>query len=173
MNNNTLDYLMKKMESRRGDRRDYKGGYDGTHHEDYRGSGNVDFEGSMDFRRDSKSDMRDYRDGSKMRLSKTDIHHWKQMMENEDGTRGPHYDMQQIMQAVEKLDIRFDEYSEREFCMAVNMMYSDYCKVAKRFVAPDKEMMFFAELAKAFLDDADGPEPSEKLALYYHCIVDA
>jgi hypothetical protein len=191
MNNNTLDYLMKKMESRRGDRRDYKGGYEGTHHEDYRGSkGNVDFEGSMDFRRDSRSDMRDYnydtredardyrdmrdyRDGSKMRLSKTDIHHWKQMMENEDGTRGPHYDMQQIMQAVEKLDIRFDEYSEREFCMAVNTMYSDYCKVAKRFVAPDKEMMFFAELAKAFLDDADGPEPSEKLALYYHCIVDA
>ena len=71
------------------------------------------------------------------------------------------------------LKCRFDEYSEREFCMAVNMMYSDYCKVAKRFVAPDKEIMFFAELAKAFLDDADGPEPSEKLALYFHCIVDA
>lgn len=204
MNNNTLDYLMKKMESRRGDRRDnrdHKSGYDGNYHEDYRGSkGNVDFEGSMDFRRDSRSDMRDYNydmaredyrdyrdyrdsrdyrdmrdygDGSKMRLSKTDVHHWKQMMENEDGTRGPHYDMQQIMQAVEKLGIRFDEYNEREFCMAVNMMYSDYCKVAKRFVAPDKEMMFFAELAKAFLDDADGPEPSEKLALYFHCIVDA
>ena len=26
---------------------------------------------------------------------------------------------------------------------------------------------------KAFLEDEDGPEASEKLALYYHCIVNA
>lgn len=28
------------------------------------------------------------------------------------------------------------------------------------------------ELAKAFLEDEDGPEPSEKLALYYYCIAE-
>jgi hypothetical protein len=149
---------------------------------DYRSSrGNVEFEGNMDFRdsedyaRDGRYDSRgDYRDYGRMpRLSKTDIHHWKQMMENEDGTRGPHYDMQQIISAADKIGVKFDEFDEKEFCIAVNMMYSDYCKVAKKYIAPDKELHFFAELAKAFLDDEDGPEASEKLALYFHCIVDA
>lgn len=150
-----------------GRRRDMRDRYD-----DRRNRGTVDFEGSMDFA-DGRDygDMRDY--GHKMALGKRDMHAWKQGMHNEDGTHGPHYDMQQIMSVVEKMGIRFDEYSEKEFCMAVNMMYSDYCKVAKKFVAPDKELLFFAELAKAFLDDEDGPGGSEKLALYYYCIVDA
>lgn len=190
MNNVTLDYLMSKMESRRRDSRrsmdsrsskgedfrDYEDekNYDSRSYGDSRSGdrkGNVDFEGSMDFR-DSRGSY-DSRDYHRMRLSKTDIHHWKQMMENEDGSRGPHYDMQQIMGAAEHLKIRFEEFSEKEFCIAVNMMYSDYCKVARKYVAPDKELMFFADLAKAFLEDEDGPDPSEKLALYFHCIVDA
>ena len=185
MNDKMLDYLVSKVESRRDSRRDSKGYGDSRRDmEDYRRRdrrGNVDFEGTMDFEdgrytKDSRSyrdsrDMRDYRHTP--RLSKTDIHHWKQMMENEDGSHGPHYDMQQIMQASDKLGIEFNEFDEKEFCIAVNMMYSDYCKVAKKYVAPDKELAFFAELAKAFLDDEDGPEASEKLALYFHCIVDA
>ncbi len=208
MNDKMLDYLMSKRDSRRNDRRDSRD------YEDRRGKGTVDFEGSMDFRRDGNDyrndyrydsrdsrggsdsrdsrDYRDYRDYEDSRdyrssrdsrdmrdsrrapkLSKTDIHHWKQMMENEDGSRGPHYDMQQIIQAAEKSNVRFEDFDEKEFCMAVNMMYSDYCKVAKKYVAPDKELAFFADLAKAFLEDEDGPEASEKLALYFHCIVDA
>lgn len=197
MNDKMLDYLMNKMDSRRGSRRDSRGyggsrgmsdsrGYEDSRRDmgDYRQDdrrGNVDFEGTMDFEdnrygKDSRgyADSRDMRDYRHMpRLSKTDIHHWKQMMENEDGSRGPHYDMQQIMQAADKLGIKFDEFDEKEFCMAVNMMYSDYCKVAKKYISPDKELTFFAELAKAFLEDEDGPEASEKLALYFHCIVDA
>lgn len=154
----------------RRDSRDYEDGRDYEDYEDgrdYRGRGNVDFEGTMDFA------DRDY--GKSLSLSKADMHQWKQMMQNEDGTHGPHYDMQQIMSVAEKMDIDFDkdEFDEKEFCMAINMMYSDYCKVAKKYVSPDKELMFFAELAKAFLCDEDGPGPSEKLALYYNCIVDA
>jgi hypothetical protein len=192
MDGKTLDYLMSRMRSERNSRENSKDSRrdmrDSRHGE---GRGNVDFEGSMDFRDGSGSDYRysndsrdykDYNDYARMdsrdyrkspRLSKTDMHHWKQMMENEDGTRGPHYDMQQIMSVAEKIGVRFDDFDEKEFCIAVNMMYSDYCKVAKKFVAPDKELAFFAELAKAFLEDEDGPEASEKLALYFHCIVDA
>lgn len=197
MNDKMLDYLMDKMESRKSYGRDSRGYVDsrgmsdsrryedsrrdmGDYRQDDR-RGNVDFEGTMDFEdsrygKDSRgyADGRDARDYHRIpRLSKTDIHHWKQMMENEDGSRGPHYDMQQVMQVSDKLGIKFDEFDEKEFCIAVNMMYSDYCKVAKKYVSPDKELMFFAELAKAFLDDEDGPEASEKLALYFHCIVDA
>ena len=207
MNDKTLDYLMRKMDSRKSgrdsrdyeDSRNYRDSRDSRDYkEDFRrgdGRGLVDFEGSMDFRdeeryasrRDSRDRRtqgygdgkgvgysRDSRDYHRMpKLSKTDIHHWKQMMENEDGTRGPHYDMQQIVDIAEKHGIKFDEFDEKEFCIAVNMMYSDYCKVAKKYVAPDKELAFFADLAKAFLEDEDGPEASEKLALYFHCIVDA
>lgn len=174
------------------DYRDYEGGdnRDMRDMRDYRGGegrGTVDFEGSMDFedsrrgsRRDSRRGRRDYEDSRDMRdyhqmprMSKADYRVWKQLLENEDGTHGPHYDMQQIMSIAEKHNIRFEDFDEKEFCMAVNMMYSDYCKVAKKYVAPDKELAFFADLAKAFLEDEDGPEASEKLYLYFHCIVDA
>jgi hypothetical protein len=93
------------------------------------------------------------------------------MMENFDGTRGEHYNAEQVRDVAEKLDIRFNEYSETDFCLTVNMMYSDYGRVLKKYVPPDKELHVCAELAKAFLEDPDGPEPSEKLALYFHCIV--
>ena len=202
MDKRVMDYLSAKMDSRRdgrgsGDSRDSRGSGDSRRYDfsDMRdtqdsrqgnGRGVVDFEGSMDFNESKRSerwgnderydyrdsrDMRDYHDAP--RLSKSDILRWKHKMENEDGTRGAHFDMQQIMNAAEKLNVKFDEFDEREFCITVNMMYSDYCKVARKYVAPDKELMFFAEMAKAFLEDEDAPEASEKLALYYHCIVDA
>lgn len=204
MDKATLDYLMHKSDVRRDrrdmrdmrdyedgrrgrrDSRDYEDGRRGRrdsrdYESDSRGRGNVDFEGSMDFNerdyrdyRDSR-DMRDMRDYSMPKLSKSDMHRWKQMMENEDGTRGPHYDMRQIVEVSDKMGIDFekDDFDEKEFCMAINMMYSDYCKVVKKYVPPDRELTFFAELAKAFLCDEDGPGASEKLALYFNCIVDA
>jgi hypothetical protein len=60
----------------------------------------------------------------------------------------------------------------RELCMTVNMLYSDYCEVNKPYVSPERECHYYVELAKAFLEDDDGPEPSEKLALYYYCIAE-
>lgn len=196
MNKATLDYLMDRMDRRRDNRdmrdmrdsedgrrrrsRDYEDGYedgrrsrrtgryirdrrDMRNEEDFEGRGNVDFEGSMDFN-----------DGHMPYLNKTDIHRWKQMLENDDGSKGPHYDMQQVMSIAEKMGIDFEkgDFDEKEFCMTVNMFYSDYCKVANKYVAPDKELAFFADMAKKFLCDKDGPDPSEKLALYFHCIVD-
>lgn len=115
---------------------------------------------------------RDYHQYKHLRLTKSDIHRWKQMMHNVDGTHGEHYDMQQAMHAAEKLGIRFDAYDEKEFCLALNMMYSDYGHVIRKYCPPDKELMVCAEMAKAFFDDPDGPEPSEKLALYFYCIAD-
>lgn len=140
----------------------------------------------MDDERGGRGDYRDYRGGDydyadrgydynmhqEMKLTKEDMHHWKQKMRNEDGTKGEHYDMQQIMHAVEKLGIKMQGFDEKELCLVVNMLYSDYCKVVKKYVPIDKELMFYVDMAKAFLDDADGPKPSEKLALYYYCIVD-
>ncbi len=124
-------------------------------------------------------DRRDYNDdygnerGSRVKLTKADKKRWKQMLENSDGTQGVHYDMMQIMSCAEKMNIRFDDFDEGEFCLAVNMMYSDYGHIIKKHIGHEKELAFCVEMARAFLEDPDGPEPSEKLALYFHCIVDA
>lgn len=45
-------------------------------------------------------------------------------------------------------------------------------EVNKPYVSPERECHYYVELAKAFLEDDDGPEPSEKLALYYYCIAE-
>lgn len=42
----------------------------------------------------------------------------------------------------------------------------------KPYVSSERECHYYVELAKAFLEDDDGPEPSEKLALYYYCIAE-
>ena len=160
-------------------RRDYEDGRRGRNgrfmrdSRDYHERGNIDFEGTMDFddRDYDDRDMRDY--GDTLKLSKADIQQWKQMLKNEDGTHGAHYEMSQIMDIADKHNVRFKEFDEKDLCMTVNMLYSDYCEVVKRYVSPDKELTFFVEMAIAFLCDRDGPEASEKLALYYNCIVDA
>lgn len=182
------------------DMRDYRSGYSDGYEDarrGVRGSGRGDRADRMD--RVDNRDMLDYEDGyadgyedarrgvhgsgrrnrrdmedmhqSPLRLSKEDMKEWKQKLENADGTRGIHYDMSQIMGVVDKLGINFDEFSEAEFCMTVNMLYSDYCHTVKKYVPQEKALEFYASMAKDFLCDEDGPEPWTKLMLYYHCIV--
>lgn len=90
---------------------------------------------------------------------------------NADGSMGEHFRFDEIMEVAEKMRLRFRGYTEKDLCMAVNMLYSDYCKVLKSIIPSDKELYIYVALADAFLNDEDGPEGSEKLALYYHCIV--
>ena len=53
----------------------------------------------------------------------------------------------------------------------MNMMYSDYCKVAKKYGVDRPE--YYADLAKAFLRDKDfDGKPEEKLYIYYKAIVE-
>ena len=122
-------------------------------------------------------DMRDYEDGEDyhsykhIKLTKADFSKWEKMLHNTDGTHGPHYSFEQAIMAAEKIGIRFDSYTEREFYMGLNMMYADYGTVVSKHTPPEKVLQFLAEMTKAFFDDPDGPEPAEKLALYFHCIV--
>lgn len=187
MNDRVMDLLMDRMtrtDSRRGvrgsgrrDRRDMAESHDLRDYEDGYADGYADarrgVKGTGPYGRRDRADEMDHADGheSPLRLSKEDIREWKRMLENADGTRGIHYDMSQIMGVVDKLGIKFDEFSEAEFCMTVNMLYSDYCHTVKKYVPQEKALEFYACMAKDFLCDEDGPEPWTKLMLYYHCIV--
>ena len=129
---------------------------------------------------DMRSDMRydDYErhydfeynqyDGKGMELSRREMKMWEKKMENSDGTHGLKFKEEQILPIAQQHCIKFGkDFTEDEFVMTVNMMYSDYCKVL------GGDMQLYVKMAKAFLcdDDFDGTG-SEKLALYYRYIVD-
>ena len=90
---------------------------------------------------------------------------WTANMENEDGTKGPHWSFEQAKQVMAQRGIECDP---AEFWAALNMIYSDYVKVAKKFNV-GSNIDFYVDMAKAFLDDKDaGPD---KLAKYYRYVV--
>lgn len=89
---------------------------------------------------------------------------WTAAMQNEDGTHGPHWTMEQTKQVMAQKGIECDP---TEFFVAMNMIYSDYCEVAKKLGVNTVD--FCAKMAKAFLDDKDS-QP-DKLSLYYEYIV--
>lgn len=93
---------------------------------------------------------------------------WASGMENEDGTRGPHWTLDQAKQVMAQKEI---SGSPLEFFVTLNMMYSDYCKVAKKLGVNSVD--FYASMAEAFLNDKDsvGGGGSEKLASYYDAVV--
>ena len=84
---------------------------------------------------------------------------WTRRMKNADGSSGPHYKAEQAEQIRAAQCPHCDRW---EFFVALNMMYSDYCEVAKK-LGMDKPD-FYAHMAKAFIDDDDAGE--HKLAKY-------
>lgn len=93
---------------------------------------------------------------------------WAANMENEDGTRGPHWTLDQAKQVMAQKEIGG---SPLAFYVALNAMYSDYCKVAKKLGVNTVD--FYACMAEAFLNDKDavGGGGGEKLAAYYEAVV--
>ena len=89
---------------------------------------------------------------------------WTSRMKNEDGTTGPHWTMEKTEEARKQRNIDCDPL---KFYVAMNMIYSDYCKAAEK--AGANSMDFYVYMSKAFLDDKDA-QP-DKLERYYHCIV--
>lgn len=103
------------------------------------------------------------------RLTDSELRAWLQRMDNADGSTGQHWTEDQTASIAAAIGVTFDHVTAEEFCAAMNMMYSDYFPVGVKYGVDRPE--FYADLAKAFLFDKDGPAPSEKLAEYYHKVV--
>lgn len=119
------------------------------------------------YERDER-DEREMHDRGKKHLKKFDrdtAEKWTAKMENEDGTKGAHWSYEQVNQLMTQKNIDCDP---AEFYAAVNMMYSDYCKVAKQHNVNTVD--FYFAMAKAFLDDSDVGD--NKMGKYYEYIVD-
>ena len=88
---------------------------------------------------------------------------WVQRMKNGDGSTGEHFKAEQVEQL---RTAHCPQCDKMEFWATMNMMYSDYCEVARKMNVDKPE--FYACMAKAFLMDEDAGE--DKLAKYMRYI---
>lgn len=92
---------------------------------------------------------------------------WCQRMQNADGTTGPHWPLEQTETVRAQHGVNCDPLA---FWVAMNMIYSDYSKVAEKLGI--NKMEFYVCMAKAFLEDKDARnQGGEKLAKYYEYVV--
>lgn len=182
---------------------EYRGNFEGMYQSDHamydremedgrrgvRGTGKYGIGGSEYYRRDRDMrdyderdmrgydmrgydrDMRDYADMDMGRFTEREMEMWKREMKNADGSMGEHFSKEQVEQTAQKIGVNPAEFGKGVFCMAMNMMFSDYVGVARRHGVDKPE--FYADMAKAFLDDKDyRGMPEEKLYTYYKCIAE-
>ena len=102
-------------------------------------------------------------------FTQADAEKWVAAMRNTDGSTGAHWDMEQTSALAEGAGVDGEIVSPWCWWAAVNMVYSDYYAVAAQFGVAAPE--FFAELAKAFLFDEDGPGAGAKMGAYYCGVV--
>lgn len=76
---------------------------------------------------------------------------------------GAHWDLEQTRPYMEPRGVTCELW---KWAAVMNMMYSDYCKAARKNSVDRPE--FYADLAAAFLEDKDAPE--DKAGRYYHNI---
>lgn len=88
---------------------------------------------------------------------------WVHSMHNEDGTKSPHWTMDQIKQTIKQKGLNLDPV---EAFAIMNALYSDYDPVLKKHGVSTIDM--YVDMTKAWLMDKDAV-PNKAMA-YYECI---
>lgn len=105
-----------------------------------------------------------YSSDMSMPMTKEMAEEWTKNMKNEDGSKGPHWKIDQVKQVMTQKGVQYDPW---EFFAIMNALYSDYCSVFKKHGVNTVDMYF--DLACAWLNDTDAMP--NKAALYYEHIV--
>lgn len=100
-------------------------------------------------------------------FTEDDARRWTEHMENDDGSMGAHWTLEQTTAVANSIGVHVDPWI---WFAAMNMMYSDYWESATRYGVDRPE--YYADLAKEFLFDKDAGGPEAKIAGYYHGIVE-
>jgi hypothetical protein len=85
-------------------------------------------------------------------------------MENEDGTKGKRWSLQQTNDVAKSYNVKFEHFNEFDWCYVMNMAYSDY------FTIFGTSTDTYVKFAKAFLFDKDAPRG--KAYRYYKALKD-
>lgn len=154
---------------RQGDNRQ---GYDrDSNRNDYR----RDYDGSD---RDMRSRERDmygiwnYGDESKMKekmsgkekLTDEEYKEWVNGLLNSDGSSGETLNMEETTSLAKKVGVDFSKFSKTAWWATCNIVLSDYAEVFAKYGMNKPEII--ASFSKAWLEDADGLDGEEKLAVY-------
>lgn len=99
-------------------------------------------------------------------LTHDEAKEWTERMVNADGTTGAHWPYEQAVQLMTQRGL---DCNKDDFWAVLNMMYSDYSKVAKSYSVDNPN--FYADMTAAFLRDQDAVDG--KAAVYWECIADA
>ena len=100
-------------------------------------------------------------------FTEDDARRWTEHMENDDGSMGAHWTLEQTTAVANSIGVHVDPWI---WFAALNMEYSDNFDVAQKYGLDRPE--YYADLAKAFLFDEDGGGPEAKIAGYYHGVVE-
>lgn len=73
-------------------------------------------------------------------------------MVNEDGSRGPHWRVEQTNSVAKSLGVSFIDFNEYDFNYVMNMLYSDF------YGCINSDTSTCGKMAKAFLEDKDAPK---------------
>lgn len=106
-------------------------------------------------------------DGNRMPFSRLAAEKWMKEIENEDGTKGAHWTLEQAKQIMAQKSVKGDPIS---FWVVLNSMYADYSKTIKKYGVGDK-IDFYVDLTKDFLNDKDSVGGDAKVAAYFEHIV--
>lgn len=90
---------------------------------------------------------------------------WTSGMVNADGTKGPHWTMEETNKLLKQYGLDCDP---AEFWTVMNSLYSDYCEALRESSASTPEV--YVRLARAWLKDKDAVP--DKAAAYYTYIVE-
>lgn len=112
-------------------------------------------------------DDMDEDDRHKAKLNDYNPWEWAKEMQNADGSSGAHWSMEDTETVRKTRNI--NDCKPEDFWIAMNMMYSDYQGVAKKYGIDKPE--FYADMARGFLTDKDSKQGREKLEAYYEYVV--
>lgn len=100
-----------------------------------------------------------------MTLTEAQAKEWVSHMINADGTSGPHWTVEKTEIVKNQRGVQWDKF---EWYAALNMIYSDYSEVFRRYGVRD-QIFLYADMAQAFLEDKNAAPG--KLSHYCESIV--
>jgi len=147
-----------------------RGEYDGGYDDRTRGMNTIGFEARGGYRNEMRmggGSRADYKMGGAMAdgFSREDAEKWVRSMKNADGTKGEHWNFDQVEQVIRQRRLKVDPV---DMYIALNATYSDLSKFFQKHGI--NTMDAYVDFAKMFwLEDEDAVD--DKMAAYYMYVV--
>lgn len=124
----------------------------------------------LDFKREAYHEKEDKHHKLKDSHYKDDDYSkWLDKLINVDGSKGPHWSLDKTNDIAKEHNVYFEDISDKDWNMALNMVYSDYSNIAKKYGIDTAS--FYVDIAKAWLFDPDTISGKDKLKEYFKYIV--